>query len=119
MERLDYLAAVYVLSMSSPAFPLRQSLTVLVAIDQPHLVRSHVAALLTHARDPSIGVSAFPHEWYSLINYLCASYLEASADESIVVDVQRLLASSLVCPPFAQHFRSATAGIRARCRLPS
>jgi hypothetical protein len=106
MERLDYLAAVYVLSMSSPAFPLEQSLSVLAVIDQPQLVRAHVAALLPHARDPSIGVSIYPHEWHSLINYLCASCLEASADESIVDDVQQQLLSASVCSPFATHFRS-------------
>jgi hypothetical protein len=108
MERLDYLAAVYVLSMSSPAFPLQHSLSALAVIDQPQLVRAHVAALLPHARDPSIGVSIYPHEWHSLINYLCASCLEASADESIVDDVQQQLLSANICSPFATHFRSAT-----------
>jgi hypothetical protein len=107
MERLDYLAAVYVLALSSPAFPLHPSLNVLSQIDQPRLVCAHVASLLPHARDPNIGVSVFPHEWHSLVNYLCASCLEASADERIVEDVQQLLASAGVCPPFASHFRSS------------
>ncbi len=88
MERLDYLAAVYVLSISSAAFPLHPSLSVLSVIEQPPLVLSHVTSLLPHARDPSIGVSIVPHEWHSRINYLCASCLEASADDSILVDVQ-------------------------------
>ncbi len=105
MERLDYLAAVYVLASSSVAFPLRHSLSVLAHIDRPHLVRAHVASLIPHARDPDIGVSILPHEWHSLINYLCASCLESSADESILQDVQELLASANVCPPFATHFR--------------
>ena len=104
MERLDYLAAVYVLSISSSSFPLHHSLTVLSVIDQPPLVLSHVTSLLSHARDPSIGVTMFPHEWYSLINFLCASCLEASADDSIVCDVQQLLAAASICSPFALHF---------------
>lgn len=107
MERLDYLAAVYVLASSSSAFPLHHSLTVLSVIEQPRLVRSHVASLLPHARDPSIGVSVFPHEWHSLINYLCASCLECSEDKRILADVQELLATAHICPPFAAHFRSA------------
>jgi hypothetical protein len=105
MERLDYLAAVYVLALSSHTFPLHPSLKVLSQIDQPRLVCAHVASLLPHARDPNIGVSIFPHEWHSLVNYLCASCLEASADERIVEEVQQLLASGGICPPFASHFR--------------
>jgi hypothetical protein len=108
MERLDYLAAVYVLSASSAAFPLHRSLSVLAVIDQPHLVSSHVTSLLPHARDPSIGVSILPHEWHSLINYLCASCLEASADDSILPHVQQQLADAGICPPFAALFRYAT-----------
>jgi hypothetical protein len=82
------------------------SLNVLSQIHQPRLVCAHVASLLPHARDPNIRVSVFPHEWHSLVNYLCASCLEANADERIVEDVQQLLASAGVCPPFASHFRS-------------
>jgi hypothetical protein len=118
MERLDYLAASYVLSVSSPAFPFQETLAVLPVIDQPQRVRALVSSLLPHARDASIGVSAFPHEWHSLINYLCASCHEASADEYLAADVLALLASADICVNFAAHFRHPNSLSFSQCHFP-